>query len=224
MFSALFYKEWIKTKRVIFLLVTALVALVIYTFINTGQEFRTGGPVQAWANVILKDLSVLPDVVGWFPLLSGLLLGLVQYIPEMTDKRMKLTLHLPLPEPKIVLSMLAYGVLVLFVMYLFIYTVLSVGLRFYYTTEIIASMIRQVAPYVLGGLTGYLFTAWICLEPVWRQRIFYSLAAVSGLCLFYLNARQGAYMAFIPYLAVLMIAGFCFPFYSTARFKDGAQK
>jgi hypothetical protein len=224
MFSALFYKEWIKTKRIILLLIIALIALFMYTFINTEQTFRLNGYVQSWANVILKDLSVLPEITKWFPLFAGLLFALVQFIPEMTDKRMKLTLHLPLPEPKIVLSMLTYGFAVLLVVYLIMYMMWSIGLRFYYATEIITFMTWQVAPYFLGGLTSYLFTAWICLEPVWRQRLFNSLAATGGLYLFYMETKQGAYMTFIPYLIVMMIAAFCFPFYSTARFKEGSQK
>ncbi|MDR1525893.1 MAG: hypothetical protein LBS79_11670 [Tannerella sp.] len=224
MYKALFYKEWIKTKRVIFLSAIILPALIIYTYINTEQMFRLGGHVQTWTNVILKDMSVLPEIAKWFPLFTGLLLALVQYIPEMTDKRMKLTLHLPLPERKIVLSMLLYGTVTLLSAYLLMYLILSMELRFYYTTEIIRSMTWLFLPYFCGGLTAYLLTAWICLEPVWKQRVFNILTGAGGLYLFYIGAKSGAYTTIISYLAVLMVAVFCFPFYSTARFKDGVQK
>ena len=224
MFSALFYKEWIKTRRIIFLTGIILTALVIYIFVNTEQILRISGHVQAWSNIILKDASVLPDIAKWFPLFVGILLGLVQFIPEMMDKRLKLTLHLPFPESKIILSMLMYGVVVLLATYFLMYVILSVGLSFYYATEIIASMTWQVSPYFLGGLMSYIFTAWICLEPLWRLRIFNALTAIGGLYLFFMDAKQGAYMTFLPYLAVVVVLGFCFPFYSAARFKDGAQK
>ncbi|MDR0572670.1 MAG: hypothetical protein LBG96_01330 [Tannerella sp.] len=224
MFSALFYKEWIKTRRVILMTGIILAALIVYTFINTGQMFRISGHVQTWSSVLLKDMSVLPEIAKWFPLLVGLLVGLVQFVPEMTDKRLKLTLHLPLPELKIVLSALLYGAIVLFLIYLLMYMILGAGLRFYYATEIITSMTWQLLPYFLGGLAGYIFTAWVCLEPIWRQRIFNASAAVGGLYLFFMDAKQGAYITFLPYLVALVIVGFCFPFYSAARFKDGAQK
>ena len=224
MVSALFYKEWIKTRRIIFLIGIMLAAIFIYTLVNTEQVFRISGHVQVWSNIILKDASILPDIAKWFPLFAGILLGLVQFIPEMTDKRLKLTLHLPLPESKIILLMLLYGIVVLFAVYFLMYAILSVVLSFYYASEIIASMTWQVSPYVLGGLISYIFAAWICLEPLWRLRIFNALTAICGLYLFFMDAKQGAYMTFLPYLVVIVIAGFCFPFYSAARFKDGAQK
>ena len=223
MFKALFYKEWIKTRRIILLIGVILFALIIYTFINTGQMFRVGGAVQTWSNIILKDMSLLPEIIKWFPLLAGCLLGLVQFVPEMTDKRLKLTLHLPLPETKILSSMLMYGILVLSGLYIFLYLILFGGLQMYYASEIISAMTWRILPWLLAGVVSYLFIAWICLEPVWRQRMFNALIAIGGLALFYIDAKSGAYIFFVPYLIIIAIAGFYFPFYSTARFKDGAQ-
>lgn len=223
MSKALFYKEWIKTRRVILLLGIILLALIIYSFINTGQMFRIGGAVQTWTNIILKDMPFLPEVIKWFPLLAGLLLGLVQFIPEMTDKRLKLTLHLPLPEGKILSSMLIYGIISLLILYLLFYLILFFGLQVYYPAEIIKVMNWQIIPYLLGGIGSYFFAAWICLEPTWRQRVFNTLAAIAGISLFYMDAKPGAYVTFIPFLITFVVIGFLFPFYSTSRFKDGAQ-
>lgn len=223
MYRALFYKEWIKTRRAFLLVTLLLIALIIYTFVNTSQQFRLNGAVSVWSTAVLKDMSVLPDIAKWFPLLAALLIGMIQFIPEMVDKRLKLTLHLPLPETRIMSSMLLYGAVLLCALYLLLYAILGVGLRFYYAPEIMTAMTWQLLPYFLGGLTGYVFVAWICLEPVWRQRIFNALAAIGGLYLFYMDAKQGTYNTFLPYLATLMMVAFCFPFYSTARFKDGAQ-
>lgn len=223
MFSALFYKEWIKTRRVILLSGIILISLIIYTFINTGQSFRVGGAVQAWTNIILKDIPILPSIIKWFPLLAGVLLGLVQFIPEMTDKRLKLTLHLPLPETKILSSMLLYGIIILAVFFLLMYLTLLIGLQSYYPAEIIKAMTWQILPSLLGGITSYFFAAWICLEPVWRQRVFNALIATGGLALFWIDAKSGAYSSFTLYLVLIILIGFFFPFYSTARFKDGAQ-
>lgn len=223
MFVALFYKEWIKTKRIILLLGIISISLIIYTFINAAQVFRVGGAVQTWANIILKDMPVLPTVIKWFPLLIGVLIGLVQFIPEMTDKRLKLTLHLPLPETRILSSMLLYGSVVLFSFFLVMYLALFIGLQVYYPSEIVKAMTWQILPSLLGGIISYFFASWICLEPVWRQRVFNTLIAIGGLFLFCIEAKSGAYSLFLPYLICIIIVGFFFPFYSTARFKDGAQ-
>lgn len=223
MMNALFYKEWMKTRRAFLLTALLLIALIVYTFVNTSQQFRLNGAVSVWSTAVLKDMSILPEVAKWFPLLAALLIGLIQFTPEMIDKRLKLTLHLPLPETKIMTSMLLYGTIVLVALYLLMYMILNIGLRFYYAPEIMTAMTWQLLPQFLGGLTGYVFVAWICLEPTWKQRIFNTLAAIGGLYLFYMETKQGTYNTFLPYLMILMIAAFFFPFYSTARFKDGAQ-
>ncbi|MDD2437000.1 MAG: hypothetical protein PHG27_05460 [Massilibacteroides sp.] len=223
MYKALFYKEWAKTKRMISLLSFVFLAFVTYAFINTGQWFRVGGAVEVWSSVILKDLFILPSWIDTLPLLAGLLLGFSQFVPEMTDKRLKLTLHLPLPEFKIIATMLAYGLFVLFLLFLATCVILQIGLSFYYPHEIMMSMNLKIAPWLLAGLTGYLFSAWICLEPVWKQRVFNALIAICILMLFHFEERSGAYVPFLPWLAGFTVISFSFPFYSAARFKEGAQ-
>lgn len=223
MYKALFYKEWTKTKRIITLLVVVFSAFVIYSFINTGQWFRVGGAVEVWSNVILKDIFILPSWFDKLPLLSGLLLGFSQFVPEMTDKRLKLTLHLPLPETKIVTFMLGYGVLILATLFLTTFIVLQVGLSAYYPSEALTAMTLKSIPWLLAGLTSYLFAAWICLEPVWRQRVFNALIALCLLVLFLIEGRSGAFIPFLPWLIALALVSFSFPFYSALRFKEGAQ-
>lgn len=124
MFSAIFYKEWIKTRRTVGLILLLLVALLVYALVQMGQTLRVNGAVQAWSAVLLKDMSLVPEVTKWFPLLTGLLLGVAQFIPEMTDKRLKLTLHLPLRESKIVFVTLLYGIAVLSAAFLPMYVAL----------------------------------------------------------------------------------------------------
>ncbi len=223
MLQSLLFKEWIKTRRVITILGLIFAAMIAYAFITNGQLFRVSGAVSVWSNVILKGMPILPDLMKWLPVLAGILLAVSQFAPEMTDKRLKLTLHLPLTEVRILTTMLLYGVLSLFVLYALTYMVLSAGLSFYYPGEILANMFRSSAPPVLGGFFGYLLTSWICLEPVWRQRIGYAFATAAFLSVLYTSALPGAYSPFIPYLVVLLLISFSFPFYSMARFKDGAQ-
>lgn len=221
--TSLFYKEWIKTRQIIGVLIVLMVAIVSYTLITINQAFRIDGAVIAWSNAVLKDASLVPAIVMWFPLLAGVLLGLVQYVPEMVNKRLKLTLHLPLPEVRIVNSMLAYGLMVLLGVLLLFYFGLSVQLHVYYVAEIVQAFTLKILPWLLGGITAYLFTAWICLEPNWGQRICNSLGAIAGLSLFYIHAKSGAYTPSLVILLIIMIVSLSYPLYSTARFKEGVQ-
>lgn len=223
MLQALIYKEWCKTKRVILLLLLVFAGALAYTFINIDQMFRISSATNTWSNTIMKDMSILPQILTWIPVLAALLLSFTQFIPEMTDKRLKLTLHLPLPENKIMSAMLLYGVCILLVLYLLTYILLLLGTSMYYPAEIITVMLWQSAPWFLAGILGYLLATWITLEPTWRQRIFNAFIAICILSVFFISAKSGAYSTLIIYLVLVAIISFSFPFYSTARFKDGAQ-
>lgn len=221
--NALFYKEWIKTRRSVLLIALLAAGFTAYAFINAGQAFRVAGAVQVWNGVLTKDLSLLPSVMRWMPALAALLLSLSQFVPEMTDKRLKLTLHLPMGENRIVAVTLAYGIAVLAALYLLTYAVLIAGFSTRYPAEMIAGMGWKSLPWFLAGLCAYLLTAWICLEPVWRYKIGNTLAAVCLGSFFFMAAAAGGYKPFIPYLAIFALLCFAFPFYSAARFKEGAQ-
>jgi len=218
----LFYKEWIKTRKILLLSLIIFAALIIYTFIDVEQMFRVGGATQVWTDTILKDINVL-ERMQWLPLILSVLFGLSQFVPEMTNKRLKLTLHLPMPESKTTFAMLAYGVLSLLSLFVIVYAAIIIGMSFYYPSEMIQNMFNSSLPWFMAGLTGYLFVAWICIEPVWRQRVFNSLIAVYALTFFMITAKSGAFSPFIPYLVVTTFVVFFFSFYSMSRFKDGAQ-
>ena len=222
MIQALFYKELIKTQRVILLLVLLFAGFIAYTFIDIAQMFRVSGAVAVWSNIILKDIVLLPNI-KWLPLIAGLFLAITQYTPEMIDKRLKLTLHLPLPENKIIIIMLAYGLLVLTALYLVSYLVIMGGIGYYFSGELVTSSFYLTIPWFIGGYAGYLLATWIIYEPVWKQRIFNAIISICTLMLFYIDGKSGAYIPFIPYLLLILILSFSFLFYSTARFKEGAQ-
>ncbi len=222
--KAIFYKEWIKTRMSVLIMVAVMAAAIIYTFINTAQDFRVAGAVNVWNTFITKDMALLPALMQWIPMLLGLMLALAQFVPEMTDKRLKLTLHLPMPEGRIVTLLLAYGVTVLATFFVISYAVLTAGFRAWYPAEMISGMYLKSLPWFMGGWCAYLLTAWICLEPIWKYRALNALAAVCLCSFFFIKGASGAYLPFIPYLAVFAVVCFAFPFYSAARFKEGAQK
>ncbi|MBK5720970.1 hypothetical protein JGH11_08810 [Dysgonomonas sp. Marseille-P4677] len=223
MFQALFYKEWIKSRRLIFLIGIVLIGAIIYSFINIAQTFRVEGSIQAWSDVILKDIAVLPAFFQWLPILIALTISFTQFIPEMTNKRLKLTLHLPVPESKTIATMLCYGLCVLLIIYLATYLVLMIGLSFYFPFEIRVIATWRLLPWFAAGITGYLLAAWICIEPVWRQRICNTFISICILSLFFIKAQSGAYLPLLPFLLIIMIVCFGNPFYSSARFKEGKQ-
>lgn len=222
MYQSIFYKEWIKTRKITGLLFIVFVGLIVYSFIEIMQQFRSSGAVPYWETIIQKDLGLFP-IFNYVPVLSGILFAITQYIPEMQNKRLKLTLHLPLSENRILSAMLVYGFVVIFLLLTITFAIMMTGLNFYFAKEIVVANILNCLPWFLGGIAGYLITAWICLEPVWKQRVFNVLSGLFALSFFIIKSKSGAYIEFFPVLILLIILFFLFSFFSVARFKEGAQ-
>lgn len=222
MLQALFYKEWIKTRKVILVATILFACFITYSFINIEQLFRINGAVQTWVNIILKDITLLSGL-EYLPILFGILLALAQYVPEMTNKRLKLTLHLPLSETKTIFSMLLYGFVTLIILFVITYGILISGMNCYLPREIIMASVWTSLPWFFAGIIGYFLSAWICIEPVWRQRIFNTIIGICLLSFFFIDSKSGAYASFLPYMVICLILVFFYPFYSMSRFKDGIQ-
>lgn len=222
MYKALYYKEWYKTRRMVILGIILMLATLAYSFINLEQMFRLGGATGTWSNIMLKDMPILPSIVQWMPLAIGVLLALAQFIPEMTDKRLKLTLHLPLGENKIMSALLGYGVITLLALFVASYIILLLICSCYFPSEIMGAMIYKSIPWFGAGIVGYLLVSWVCLEPTWSQRIRSALISLAIISVFFIGAKSGAYIGLNIYLLIVMVAAFLFPFYSISRFKEGA--
>lgn len=223
MCKALFYKEWSKTKRMIALALIIYIGAIIYSFISISQMFRVDGATSVWGSVILKDIDIFSSIISWLPTLCGIFLAISQFVPEMIDKRLKLTLHLPLPETKIIQIMLLYGTSVLFLLFLFVFVILNIGVFQYFPIEVVYSVMWKCTPWFLGGFTAYFLTTWVIIEPIWKQRAFNCLISICCLYLYTISAKSGAYSSIIVYLLFFAIISFIFPFYSASRFKEGVQ-
>ncbi|MDR2086702.1 MAG: hypothetical protein LBP72_05955 [Dysgonamonadaceae bacterium] len=222
MYQSIVYKEWIKTQKVIWLLLAVFLGLGIYSFMKIAEDVRLTGTAAYWEAIIQKDISLFP-FFKYAPLLSGFLLGITQYLPELQYKRLKLTLHLPLNENRILSLMLLYGFSVAGLLQFLTLSGLLLGLSFLFTTEIVYVVFWKLLPWFIAGWAAYLLTAWVCLEPLWKRRISNMIAGICVLSFFFIQSKSGAYQPFIPYLATFVLIAFSFPFYSVMRFKEGIQ-
>ena len=220
LFKALSYKEWIKTRKVIGVLFILTLAVIAYSFIEVTHAIRLDDANNVWYGFLFMDNS-LPSVALLLPVIVGLALALVQFVPEMTNKRLKLTLHLPANESSIVASMLLFGYFVLIGFYVCSVLVYIVGFSFLFSSEIIQMLLSKLIPAFVSGLAAYGFTAWICFEPQWKQRVLNLLVAIGLLSVLFVSQFAGVYLHFCFGLLVLLVASFVLPFYSVLRFKHG---
>lgn len=222
LFRALSYKEWMKTRRQIQVMTGLIIAVAVYSYIDLTYTIRINEAVNVWYGFIYQGTSVSPLMMYLLPL-AGVSLAVVQYVPEMTNKRLKLTLHLPHKEGAIVSSMLAFGYIVLCMLYLFAVILLVAAAAPMMPAEVIKAMLWQLLPWMMAGLAGYGFTTWICIEPGWRQRILNIVVSVILLSVMFLTAYPEAYSRFGLGFVLLTHVSFIFPFQSFIRFKQGVQ-
>ena len=174
--KAIFYKERIKIRRFYPLATAVLAGFTAYALLRIGRMYAFNGAASVWLAVLDRG-DVLVDPLKYLPALVGAGLGLAQFLPEITQKRLKLTLHLPDSRRAMMLGMLGYGLVLLTV--LFAVQLLAIGLylRHLMAPELVHAVVSTTLPWYAAGFAGYLFAAWICIEPTWRQRLFDALIA-----------------------------------------------
>lgn len=222
LFKALSYKEWVKTRKFVFVVLLLLAAVTVYAYIDVTYSIRVNEAVNVWYGFIFQGMSVSGLMMYLMPL-SGIAMAIVQFVPEMTNKRLKLTLHLPASETRLVSAMLLFGYGVLLVLYLASMGLLSLLVGRILPTEVICMMVSQLLPWAMAGLAGYGFTVWICVEPSWKQRLFNMLISLGLLAVFFVSLYPGTYSGFVWGMMLILISSFVFPFYSCVRFKQGIQ-
>jgi hypothetical protein len=204
----------------ILLMAIVFAGIGIYSFMKIAETGRLMGMVGYWEATIEKDLYFF-GYFKYLPLLLGLLLAVTQYVPELQLKRLKLTLHLPLPEKNIIAAMLAYGAAVELLFILVTMPLLLFGLSFSFPREIVWGAFGLILPWFLAGLAAYLIASWICLEPQWNRRILNFIPGAGAISFFFIGVKAGAYQPFVVYLIGFILLAFAFSFYSAIRFKEG---
>ena len=172
---------------------------------------------------MLEKEVVFIDILQYLPALLGVLLAVVQFVPEMAQKRLKLTLHLPFPQWKMILLMSGIGLGALALLFIVQTAVLWGYFHALLVPELVARILLTALPWYLAGLTLYLLTAWICLEPTWKRRLANLLIAVGVCRIFFLSDTPQAYDGMLPWLALLLVCSLFFPLLSVYRFKQGCQ-
>lgn len=222
LFKALSYKEWMKTRKFILVAFVLLAAVAVYSYIDITYAIRIEEAVNIWYGFIFQGVSVSNLMMYLIPL-SGISMAIVQFVPEMTNKRFKLTLHLPASETRLVSAMLLYGHGVLFALYFVCIVFMSVIIGLVMPSEVVQMMVSQFLPWITAGLAGYGFTVWICVEPSWKQRIFNMLISVGLLSVLFVSVYPETYSYFAWGMTLVLVSSFVFPFYSCVRFKQGIQ-
>lgn len=199
-----------------------LIGITGYSMLRVGRTIDMKGIDHLWMVMVLKD-AIFIDLLQFVPLLIGILLAAVQFFPEMQRKCLKLTLHLPYSQKRMVLLMLAYGVCVLLISFALSIILMGVYLPQHFTSELVQRILLSAAPWFLAGFSGYLLVSWVCLEPTWKRRVLNMIIAALIIRVYFLAPGAEAYNSFLPWLALYTLLIASLSWISVVRFKAGKQ-
>ena len=207
---------------VFFIALALAVAVAAYAILMMNRLIELKGVQHLWIVMLLKDNTFI-DIIKYVPLAAGIALGIAQMAPEMAQKRLKLTLHLPYPQGRLIALMLAAGLVELLVVFVLQAAVLAVYDFTVMPSEMVWRVMLTAVPWYLAGFTAYLFTTAICLEGTWARRIILGLIAIGTLMIFFLQPAPEAYNGMVVTMLIAILLFTILSFGSVTRFKEGRQ-
>ncbi len=222
MMLSLFYKEWLKIRYVYLFCAAVLFAYTAFSLYGVHRVIDFRGADHVWS-VLLENKGVLVDRMKFLPLLAGLLVGMAQFVPELVQKRLKLTLHLPMPHTGTVFMMEGMTVVLL----LLLFALHAAAEVFYFASvmprEFVDGIMLTSLPWYASGIIVYLCTAWICMEPTWKFRIVQLLFSVALCRILFISSLPMAYDRMIVWIIVAVAVMFPASVVSVDRFVKGCQ-
>lgn len=220
MLKAIFYKEWLKLRLFWGVAIVVHVAIIAYLLLALRSTLLSSGVVEVWATMIGRDVLMVQPLM-YLPLVTGVVLALCQWLPEMQQKRIRLTLHLPLNYTRSIGAMLLFCLVGLCGLFVLDASLLAVVEQVWLPRELVWRTFLTCLPWFIGGLLGYIVCSWCLLEPQWQGRVVDALIGAPLVALCFLTAQPACYTAMLPWLCLLLVATICLPFYSVYRFKQG---
>lgn len=213
-------KEWLKTRRVFVMSMLTAAAVAVYAVLSMKRLIELKGVDHLWLIMLLKD-NMFIDIIKYVPLAVGIATGVAQMVPEVTQKRLKLTLHLPYPQGRLVLLMLLAGMAELIIIYVVQAAIIAVYDFTILPAELVSRVMLTTVPWYIAGFNAYLFVAAICLEGTWGRRMIIALLGVAVLMIYFLQPVPEAYNGLIPGMIIFTAALTLLSFGSVIRFKEG---
>lgn len=220
--KAIFYKEWLKTRWCFILSVVVTSVFIGYGMVRMSRVIELKGAAHIWEVMITRD-ALFFDFFSYIPLLVGLVMGVVQFAPEMYHKSLKLTLHLPLSAKRLSMCMVGAGFAMLLACFISNFIVLKLFLGIYLPPELKWHVLNTLLVWFLAGFAAYFLSSWITLEPTWRRRVLNIVVAVFVLKIYFISSVGEAYNSFLPLLSIYTLSLGSLAWLSVKRFKEGKQ-
>ncbi|KLE08732.1 DUF4857 domain-containing protein [Aliarcobacter butzleri] len=206
MFQSIFIKEWLKIKSfLLFSILTSIIILGYFAF-KLNFEFSTVEPESMmWYRFVQLEQKPYFDLIFYY-LIFGCLFALFQFLPELIQKRVKVTIHLPLNLPQIVFSHIFIGLVFIIFYYSFISLSILAICAHYYPEEIVQIIFKDTLAFSLISIISYILISALILEQ--NKKILFLKALILVLFLFVFIKEQFFINDFFILFTVLIFSQF----------------
>lgn len=190
MFKSIFLKEWLKIKYPLFFLLIFSIIILSYFAFDLNFQFSTIEPESMmWYRFI--HLEHKPHfILYYFYLFVGIIMATSQFLPEIIQKRVKVTLHLPLNIFQNIFLHLLIGIIfICSIITLFSISLLRI-ISDYYPKEIVQVVFEDSLFFSLISLLTYILISLIIME---QNRIKQLLKTVFTLLVLFYFGFQGSF-------------------------------
>jgi len=220
MWKSIVYKEWLKIRWFVLGYIFLGILCIGYLFFALKHSFAFTGGKMIWYMTLFQGHQFY-SIFKYVPLAGGLTVATVQYWPEVANKRLRLTFHLPLSENNVLITMLAFGAGCLLTTFLILAGLLVGTASLYFPIQMIVDLIETIVPWVLAGCAAYFIAAQIIVEPKPLYRLGYSLIGGFSLTIYFSSGSAGLYAHFYVELLVMTVALSLTVMLSAYRFRKG---
>ena len=200
----IYYKEYLKIRWPWLTLLVLNGLLMAYIFIDTRRLFILDHAEIVWYRVMHLN-QIYYTHMKYAPLITGLLLAGIQYLPEMVAERLRLSLHLPVSPHRLILAHILVGLTAALLIILVNVTGLALITARIFPVEAVATALWTIVPWCMAGLTAYLGLTLALLEPTYRLKVYHLVVAAGVAGLYLLPATPGGYSPSMPILAVPLL-------------------
>lgn len=192
MFSSILYKEWLKVRLYWAIAFLLNMAVFGYLFINLRHLFAIEHAEMIWYQAF-EIGTIHYTYIKYLLIMTGVIIGAAQFIPEMIGHRFRLSLHLPVRPNALVLWSVFIGLFAVAVIGVLDAFLLYAIIGIYFPHEAAMSALLTALPWLLAGLITYLGAALTVLEPRMSRKLVYLAITAGFVWLFYQSNNYESY-------------------------------
>ncbi|AGW14767.1 hypothetical protein [Megalodesulfovibrio gigas] len=205
MIQSILHKEWRKAWRPALVLVAGNAAAAGQVWLSTRQLFRREHAEVVWYQTMQLGLPFF-HLLKYLPLATGAALAMAQFLPEMRQERLRLSLHLPVNTTALILVHLLAGLVGLAACLAVQAVGLWASVHAWFPREMTAHAFAIWGPWALAGVAGYLGMALALLEPSFLRRLGNLTIAAGAAWLFLLPTPAGQAGSLSPAVLLPLLA------------------